>query len=319
MNKRNQSKSAAEATAPERASTQRETRGIPRVTRAEEKALGAALRRGRQAERKLAARGLPRPNRWRLRREVLTAREARERLVLGNLGLVHTVIRRRFRGLMPYEDLVHEGVIGLCVAADRWDGRRRFGTFAIWQIRGALNNAVRSHARLVRLSARQEERAYQLRQAVRRVGAEAGRHPDTEDLARATGLTSQAVQAAWLAQRAVLSLDAGDARTGRPLGELIAVDGEVEEQAARAAGVTLVEDFIAGLPHPGWRREARMMAGLIEENGRWSQERRLFREGLRRYLAHPAHAGLLAALAGSMDLALGLHEERLKGRGSHDD
>lgn len=60
-----------------------------------------------------------------------------------NMGLVHIVAQRMrhlSRGLMSYEDLISEGVIGLIKALERFDPKRgfKFSSFAVSYIRGFM-------------------------------------------------------------------------------------------------------------------------------------------------------------------------------------
>ena len=81
--------------------------------------------------------------------------DARDRLVLANLGLVF-VVAREYRGSgVPFADLVQEGMIGLLQAALGFDHRRevRFSTYAVWRICGRVLAAIATSS-LIRLPAR---------------------------------------------------------------------------------------------------------------------------------------------------------------------
>jgi RNA polymerase primary sigma factor len=82
-------------------------------------------------------------------------RYSKNKFVKANLRLVVTIARRFDHGLMPLQDLVQEGNLGLMKAVDRFDGRRgyRFSTYATWWIRHAINRALANKGRTVRLPA----------------------------------------------------------------------------------------------------------------------------------------------------------------------
>ncbi|MHB8243917.1 MAG: sigma-70 family RNA polymerase sigma factor [Acidimicrobiales bacterium] len=79
--------------------------------------------------------------------------EARERMIGSNLRLVvHWARRYQGRGV-DLVDLVQEGTFGLMRAVEKFDWRKgfRFSTYATWWIRQALQRAVQSKGRAIRL------------------------------------------------------------------------------------------------------------------------------------------------------------------------
>jgi RNA polymerase sigma factor (sigma-70 family) len=82
--------------------------------------------------------------------------ELRNRLALGNIGLVSFAAKRyRNRGI-GYHDLMQEGFCGLLEAIDRFDpaNGNRLGAYAIWWIRQRMQRAVAFGAFPVRLNRR---------------------------------------------------------------------------------------------------------------------------------------------------------------------
>ena len=79
----------------------------------------------------------------------------KNRFIRANLRLVVSIARRFDHGLMPLQDLIQEGNIGLMKAVDRFDPGRgfRFSTYATWWIRHAINRALANKGRTVRLPA----------------------------------------------------------------------------------------------------------------------------------------------------------------------
>jgi RNA polymerase nonessential primary-like sigma factor len=78
---------------------------------------------------------------------------ARQKLTVHYLPLLHSVARRyRNRGLATSE-LVNEGIFGLARAIQRFQPARhlRFGTYAKWWMRHAMEHALATQGRLVRL------------------------------------------------------------------------------------------------------------------------------------------------------------------------
>lgn len=86
---------------------------------------------------------------------------AREEMVAVNLRLV-VYWARRYEGRgVDLLDLIQEGAIGLLQAVDRFDVRRgfAFSTYASWWIRQAIQRAVRTSGRTIRLPERAIARA----------------------------------------------------------------------------------------------------------------------------------------------------------------
>jgi RNA polymerase primary sigma factor len=118
-------------------------------------------------------------------------RYTKNKFVKANLRLVVTIARRFDLGMMPLQDLVQEGNIGLMKAVDRFDGTRgfRFSTYATWWIRHAINRALANKGRTVRLPAHVSADLQRLRRAIREFEARTGESPSIADLAKETGMS----------------------------------------------------------------------------------------------------------------------------------
>src|ERR1051326_9442756 len=122
--------------------------------------------------------------------------EARNQLILSELSQVYYVARRIHERLpqhVPFEDLVHAGVIGLIDALQKFDQSKhvQFGSYAKFRIRGAILDSLREmdwSPRELRRKARQVEDAlHQLR-------SELGRNPTEQELAGALRLDLHELQ-----------------------------------------------------------------------------------------------------------------------------
>lgn len=116
--------------------------------------------------------------------------EERERLLLEQLPQVRYIARRIHERLpqhVPFEDLVHAGVVGLIDALHKYDRGKQvqFASYAKFRIRGAILDSLREmdwSPRDLRRKARQVEEAHnQLRSAL-------GRNPNEQELAARLGL-----------------------------------------------------------------------------------------------------------------------------------
>ncbi len=144
-------------------------------------------------------------------------RFAKNKFVQANLRLVVTLARRFDHGLMPLQDLVQEGNLGLMKAVDRFDGRRgyRFSTYATWWIRHAINRALANKGRTVRLPAHVSADLQRLRRATREIEAQTGDRPSIEVLAKTTGLSlTRTRKLSKLTLDSTVSLDAPTSSSG---------------------------------------------------------------------------------------------------------
>jgi len=122
--------------------------------------------------------------------------EERERLLLEQLPQVRYIARRIHERLprhVPFEDLVHAGVIGLIDALHKFDRSKlvQFGSYAKFRIRGAILDSLREmdwSPRDLRRKARQLEDTHH------RLCAELGRHPNEQELAAGMGLDLSGLQ-----------------------------------------------------------------------------------------------------------------------------
>jgi RNA polymerase sigma factor FliA len=114
----------------------------------------------------------------------------RERILLEHLPEVRYIARRIHERLpvhVPFEDLVHAGIVGLIEAIDRFDPAKQvqLKTFAKFRIRGAILDSLRSvdwSPRSLRKQARVIETAY------RGLAAELNRSPSEAELAARVGM-----------------------------------------------------------------------------------------------------------------------------------
>ena len=116
-------------------------------------------------------------------------------LVLENLSLVNRVVDRSFGGLsslVPRDDMIGAGMLGLVEAAHRYDEAKgvKFTTFAYHRVRGAVGDLLRQVDWLGK-SAREELTA--LRTRIREFQGAQGRRPTIEELSESTGMAEEEV------------------------------------------------------------------------------------------------------------------------------
>ena len=116
------------------------------------------------------------------------SKEAREKLILGNLRLVLSVIQRFTGRGEDIDDLFQIGVIGLIKAIHNFDLTKdvRFSTYCVPMIAGELRRHLRdSHA--VKVSRSLRDLAYKAMQAKEQLTGELGREPTAQQIADRIG------------------------------------------------------------------------------------------------------------------------------------
>lgn len=180
-------------------------------------------------------------------------REATERLVEENAGLIRAVARRyQGRGVEP-EDLFQLGSLGFLKAVAGFDTGfgTRFSTYAVPKIAGEIRRFLRDDG-AVKVSRTLKERAVALRQTRERLAKELGREPVLSELAEALELTPEEAAEAETAADPVASIQQPAGDTGLTL-EAVLADGPMEERVVERLAL---RQALAQLPE----REARVVA-----------------------------------------------------------
>ena len=155
-----------------------------------------------------------------LRRSREGDREARDRLVEGNLRLVLSVIQRFLgRGENP-DDLFQVGCIGLLKAVQKFDETKqvRFSTYGVPMIAGEIRRYLRDNS-AIRVSRSVRDLAYRVLQCKEQLMLEMGREPTMGEIAGKLELQESEVVGAMDAITAPVSLyeplyaDGGDPLT----------------------------------------------------------------------------------------------------------
>ncbi|MCS6777013.1 MAG: RNA polymerase sigma factor RpoD/SigA [Chloroherpetonaceae bacterium] len=134
---------------------------------------------------------------------------ARDILVEANMRLVINIARHYHSALIPFEDLVQEGAIGLMTAAERYDPSRgyRFSTYATHWIKQAISRAIDNKSKAIRIPAHVSETLRKVERTRALLQRELGEEPGAELIAQHLGLPLRKVHALLQASQEPVSLD----------------------------------------------------------------------------------------------------------------
>jgi RNA polymerase primary sigma factor len=140
--------------------------------------------------------------------------QAKERLINSNLRLVVSNAKRYQGQGLALLDLIQEGILGLIRAAEKFDWRRgyKFSTYATFWIRQAIQRALDTRGREIRIPADLAQRERKIARVERELAAELGRQPTDEEIVARGEIDRAELDEVREAARAVTSLD-------RPVGE----------------------------------------------------------------------------------------------------
>ena len=172
-------------------------------------------------------------------------RQATEKLVAENSGLIWSVAKRFIgRGAEP-DDLYQLGCLGFLKAVEGFDTQygTQFSTYAVPKIAGEIRRFLRDDG-AVKVSRGLKEQALAIRSARNRLTGALGREPTIQEISRQTGLTPEEIALAEAATAATESIQRETGDEGFSL-ENILTDTESEERMVEKIAL---RQAIEGLP-----------------------------------------------------------------------
>jgi RNA polymerase primary sigma factor len=201
---------------------------------------------------------------------------AQEKLARHNVRFVVSVAKKFQNRGVPLVDLIGEGNLGLMTAARKFDPDRgvKFISYAVWWIRQAVQAAIARHGRPVRVPLNRTADLSRLCRTTTLLKDKLGRMPTTEELARATGLTVEAVRSLSALNTEAVRLDhpTRDGDSSERIERFSALDQEGTDSATIANSQTHdIESALAALP-PRDAKVLRLYFGLDDGNSRTLEE-----------------------------------------------
>ena len=135
------------------------------------------------------------------------SREARDVLVLENMGLVYSIARRYLGRGYEMDDLVQIGTIGLIKAIDKFDLKKEvmFSTYAVPMINGEIKRFIRDDG-IIKVSRTIQENSLKISRAKEELFQKMGREATANEIAEATGISPEDIVIATDALRDVESI-----------------------------------------------------------------------------------------------------------------
>ena len=136
--------------------------------------------------------------------------EALDKLVRSNLRFVVSVAKKYQNQGVSLSDLINEGNLGLIRAAHKFDETKgiKFISYAVWWIRQSILAALARHGRTVRVPLNRTADLSRIIKSTETLRQELRREPTPEEVAKATNLTVEVVQALAALNTAEVRLDA---------------------------------------------------------------------------------------------------------------
>ena len=201
---------------------------------------------------------------------------AQERLARHNVRFVVSVAKKFQNRGVPLVDLIGEGNLGLMTAARKFDPDRgvKFISYAVWWIRQAVQAAIARHGRPVRVPLNRTADLSRLGRTTTLLKDRLGRMPTTEELARATGLTVEAVRSLSALNSEAVRLDhpTRDGEGNERIERFTSGEQESTDMSTMANSQTRdIEAALAALP-PRDAKVLRLYFGLDDGNSRTLEE-----------------------------------------------
>uniref|UniRef100_A0A7S2AVE8 RNA polymerase sigma-70 domain-containing protein n=1 Tax=Florenciella parvula TaxID=236787 RepID=A0A7S2AVE8_9STRA len=182
-----------------------------------------------------------------LRDFVRTSQSSQSALINKHYPLIVSVAKIYDVHGAPFQDLIQEGMLGLIIAAERFDDTKgvRFSTYATYWIRQRISSFVHNNARMIRLPSHVIGMLGVVEKAKRSLQLELGREPSVDELAAASKISREKLQLYTDSSAEVYSLERTlDAYENLRLGDKVAAKQPSPEDLTQHS---LLKDELAGM------------------------------------------------------------------------
>ncbi len=178
-------------------------------------------------------------------------KEARDRLVQENMGLIWSIVRRFGNRGYEQEDLFQIGCIGLIKAIDKFDNafEVKFSTYAVPLIMGEIKRFMRDDG-MIKVSRSVKENSWKIRRTSLEMAQSLGREPTIEEISRKMEIPVQDIVVAMESltevesiYRSVYQSDGSEVY----LIDKISNEKAGEEQTEKILNNLMLEQVISGL------------------------------------------------------------------------
>lgn len=160
-------------------------------------------------------------------------KEAKEKLILENTGLVWNVVKGFYGRGYDKEELFQIGCIGLMKSIERFDlnFNVKFSTYAVPLIAGEIRRFFRDDG-IIKVSRKWKEEGYRIYQSIQKLTQELGRNPDLIELSEHSGISVEEIVMAMDANAEVESLNRTYQSEGKEISVMdrIPSDDNMEEK-----------------------------------------------------------------------------------------
>jgi len=180
-------------------------------------------------------------------------KEAIERMIQENSGLIWSIARRYFGRGVDSEDLYQLGCVGFIKAVQGYDESygTQFSTYAVPKISGEIRRFLRDDG-AVKVSRSIKEKAHVIRSAKHMLEQKLGRDPTLSELSKETGFTVEDIAMTETATGPAESLQRESSEDGFTLEHVLGDYGQEERLVERVA----LKEAIRALPE----REQKVIA-----------------------------------------------------------
>jgi len=172
-------------------------------------------------------------------------KQAAEKILNDNSGLVWSVVKRFYGRGVESDDLYQLGCIGFLKAMDGFDVSfgTQFSTYAVPKIAGEIRRFLRDDG-TIKVSRTLKERSASIKMARQRMTGLLGREPSISELEEELGLTAEEIACAETATSATESIHRETGEDGFTL-EAVLSDGSMEETVLESVSL---KDALQKLP-----------------------------------------------------------------------